>query len=76
MRLDENKEYYLCNFRGAGIIEVQDKKTLLQNWIEPDEKIFMHEGESVSVKELIELPLGLNQIKISENAEVTIKRIR
>ena len=76
MRLDEDKEYYLCNFRCVGIIEVQDKKTLLQNWIEPDEKIFMHEGESVSVKELIELPLGLNQIKISENAEVTIKRIR
>lgn len=76
MKLDENKEYYLCNFRGAGIVEIHTKETLLANYIDPHEKSFMHDFEPISIKELLEKNLlELGRLKVSENAEVTIKRI-
>jgi len=76
MRIDQTQDYFLCNFRGAGIVEIHTKETLLENYIEPDEKSFMHDSKPISIKELLERNLlELNRIKISENAEVTIKRI-
>lgn len=76
MKLDTSKDYFLCNFRGAGIVEIHTKETLLANYIEPDEKSFMHESKPISIKELLERNLlERNKIKISENAEVTIRRI-
>ena len=76
MKLDTSKDYFLCNFRGAGIVEIHTKETLLANYIEPDEKSFMHESKPISIKELLDRNLlERNKIKISENAEVTIRRI-
>ena len=76
MQLDTTKDYFLCNFRGAGIVEIHTKETLLENYIEPDEKSFMHESKPISIKELLEKNLlEQNTLKVSENGEVTIRRI-
>ena len=75
MQLDTSKDYFLCNFRGAGIVEIHTKETLLENYIEPDEKSFMHESKPISIKELLERNLIVNTLKVSENGDVTIKRI-
>ena len=75
MQLDTTKDYFLCNFRGAGIVEIHTKETLLENYIEPDEKSFMHESKPISIKELLERNLIVNTLKVSENGDVTIKRI-
>jgi hypothetical protein len=75
MQLDTSKDYFLCNFRGAGIVEIHTKETLLENYIEPDEKSFMHESKPISIKELLDRNLIVNTLKVSENGEVTIRRI-
>ena len=76
MRLDTTKDHFLCNFRGAGIVEIHTKETLLANYIDPHEKSFMHDFEPISIEELLEKNLlELNRLKVSENGEVTIKRI-
>ena len=75
MKLDTSKDYFLCNFRGTGIVEIHTKETLLANYIEPDEKSFMHESKPISIKELLERNLIANTLKVSENGEVTIRRI-
>jgi len=76
MEIDTTKDYFLCNFRGAGIVEIHTKETLLENYIDPHEKSFMHDFEPISIKELLERNLlELNRDKVSENAEVIIKRI-
>lgn len=75
MQLDTTKDYFLCNFRGAGIVEIHTKETLLENYIEPDEKSFMHELKPISIKELLERNLIVNTLKVSENGDVTIRRI-
>lgn len=76
MKIDTTKNYFLCNFRGAGIVEIHTKETLLENYIDPNEKSFMHNFEPISIEELLEKNLlELDRLKVSENAEVTIKRI-
>lgn len=76
MRLDTTKDYFLCNFRCAGIVEIHTKETLLANYIDPHEKSFMHDFEPISIEELLEKNLlELDRLKVSENGEVTIKRI-
>ena len=38
MNIDATKDHYICNFRGAGIVEIHTKETLLANYIDADEK--------------------------------------
>ena len=76
MRIDTTKDHFLCNFRGAGIVEIHTKETLLENYIDPHENSFMHEFTTISIQELLDKNLlELDRLMVSENAEVTIKRI-
>ena len=76
MRIDTTKDHFLCNFRGAGIVEIHTKETLLENYIDPHEKSFMHDFTPISIQELLDKNLlELDRLMVSENAEVTIKRI-
>ncbi len=76
MNIDATKDHYLCNFRCAGIVEIHTKETLLANYIDADEKSYMHDFKPVSIKELLDRNLlELDCLKVSENGEVTIKRI-
>ena len=76
MNIDATKDHYICNFRGAGIVEIHTKETLLENYIDADEKSYMHDFKPVSIKELLDRNLlELDCLKVSENGEVTIKRI-
>jgi len=52
--IDHSKNHYLCNFRCAGIVEIHTKETLLANYIDVDEKSYMHDFKPVSVKELLD----------------------
>ena len=38
MNIDATKDHYIRNFRGAGIVEIHTKETLLANYIDADEK--------------------------------------
>ena len=76
MRIDTTKDHFLCNFRGAGIVEIHTKETLFENYIDPHEKSFMHDFTPISIQELLDKNLlELDRLMVSENAEVTIKRI-
>jgi hypothetical protein len=76
MNIEATKDHYLCNFRCAGIVEIHTKETLLANYIDVDEKSYMHDFKPVSIKELLDRNLlEIDCLKVSENGEVTIKRI-